>query len=506
MDEFLDHLFSSSSWSDVNATEGSSWVCNDPAHTNELLPNSIGVHKGDGKNSPMSMISSGQSMESLTTQCSPSILVGGDSIYGHDKGLLSGEAQPQQEGPDCESEPSLNNVVNGNSKAGYLGLRLNTTISTPGTLNHSSPKLLPVVNGSATLPRSLPGSGPVGNNGSETSDFQQSIRDSRSLPSIPQLWLPTLYGGVSSLSPVMGQDKLPGLGLQGEYVDSDANVLGNRYPRDEKILQLDNLSASISINGQDELQNHPLSSFAAGNQITLTRTAGLQSQLQLSQLSEGNPIKHYTSQAPVSQLQYASANAGGVCNGAVKPRARARRGQATDPHSIAERLRREKIAERMKNLQELVPNSNKGSSGPLSLSAGQGADLSESPDIITFEQEVVKLMESNMSMAMQYLQNKGLCLMPIALAAAISSEKASSGPVSGERKKPGFANGLVPHNNGSPAIGTWQMPSNIEVVIENATGSHNGESITASSCNSGGVKQEQAKNTSCTAREVIPKA
>lgn len=70
-----------------------------------------------------------------------------------------------------------------------------------------------------------------------------------------------------------------------------------------------------------------------------------------------------------------------------KPRVRARRGQATDPHSIAERvslkkvircsilikhilvvlsncsfeiqLRREKIAGRLKNLQELVPNSNK---------------------------------------------------------------------------------------------------------------------------------------------------
>jgi hypothetical protein len=85
----------------------------------------------------------------------------------------------------------------------------------------------------------------------------------------------------------------------------------------------------------------------------------------------------------------------------VKPRVRARRGQATDPHSIAERvsfslcdqstsvqteelhnifelfvwlalciislttisymlqLRREKISDRMKNLQDLVPNSNK---------------------------------------------------------------------------------------------------------------------------------------------------
>ncbi|GMH16259.1 hypothetical protein Nepgr_018100 [Nepenthes gracilis] len=46
---------------------------------------------------------------------------------------------------------------------------------------------------------------------------------------------------------------------------------------------------------------------------------------------------------------------------------RARRGQATDSHSLAERIRREKISERMKYLQELVPGCNKitGKSGML---------------------------------------------------------------------------------------------------------------------------------------------
>nr|KJB75205.1 hypothetical protein B456_012G031100 [Gossypium raimondii] len=37
----------------------------------------------------------------------------------------------------------------------------------------------------------------------------------------------------------------------------------------------------------------------------------------------------------------------------------ARRGQATDRHSLAERVRREKISERMKYLQDLVPGCNK---------------------------------------------------------------------------------------------------------------------------------------------------
>uniref|UniRef100_A0A5B7AAB8 Putative transcription factor bHLH79-like n=1 Tax=Davidia involucrata TaxID=16924 RepID=A0A5B7AAB8_DAVIN len=38
---------------------------------------------------------------------------------------------------------------------------------------------------------------------------------------------------------------------------------------------------------------------------------------------------------------------------------RARRGQATDSHSLAERARREKISEKMKILQDLVPGCNK---------------------------------------------------------------------------------------------------------------------------------------------------
>lgn len=47
----------------------------------------------------------------------------------------------------------------------------------------------------------------------------------------------------------------------------------------------------------------------------------------------------------------------------------------------------------------------------------------ELQDSAAFERDVVQLMESNVTSAMQYLQNKGLCLMPIALASAISIQK-----------------------------------------------------------------------------------
>ncbi|CAJ1975553.1 unnamed protein product [Sphenostylis stenocarpa] len=165
-----------------------------------------------------------------------------------------------------------------------------------------------------------------------------------------------------------------------------------------------------------------------------------------------------------------------------RQRVRARRGQATDPHSIAERLRRERIAERMKALQELVPNANKtdkasmldeiidyvkflqlqvkvlsmsrlggaaavaplvadmssegggdciqancnsnggGALGPNSSSNNNQTPASTSNDSLTMtEHQVAKLMEEDMGSAMQYLQGKGLCLMPISLATAIST-------------------------------------------------------------------------------------
>ncbi|KAL6591423.1 hypothetical protein ACP70R_049926 [Stipagrostis hirtigluma subsp. patula] len=50
----------------------------------------------------------------------------------------------------------------------------------------------------------------------------------------------------------------------------------------------------------------------------------------------------------------------------------------------------------------------------------------ESGGLRVTEQQVAKLMEEDMGSAMQYLQGKGLCLMPISLASAISSATSSS--------------------------------------------------------------------------------
>ncbi|KAL7177808.1 hypothetical protein ACSBR2_031050 [Camellia fascicularis] len=156
----------------------------------------------------------------------------------------------------------------------------------------------------------------------------------------------------------------------------------------------------------------------------------------------------------------------------IRPRVRARRGQATDPHSIAERLRRERISERMKALQELVPSCNKTDKAAmldeildyvkflrlqvkvLSMSrlGGAGAVAQLVADVPLssiegddneggcnqsawdkwsnhdIEQEVAKLMEEDVGTAMQYLQSKALCIMPISLAAVIYPTHSSDVP------------------------------------------------------------------------------
>ncbi|KAL6516128.1 Transcription factor une12 [Orobanche gracilis] len=164
----------------------------------------------------------------------------------------------------------------------------------------------------------------------------------------------------------------------------------------------------------------------------------------------------------------------------VRPRVRARRGQATDPHSIAERLRRERIAERIRALQDLVPTVSKYCYQEYSAhtrmdyvtQTDRAAMLDEIVDYVKFlplqvkvlsmsrlggagavaplvtdipipsleeegidggrpqpawekwsndgtERQVANLMEENIGAAMQFLQSKGLCIMPISLASVI---------------------------------------------------------------------------------------
>ncbi|XP_043696198.1 bHLH transcription factor RHL1-like isoform X2 [Telopea speciosissima] len=210
---------------------------------------------------------------------------------------------------------------------------------------------------------------------------------------------------------------------------------------------------------------------------------------------QSGSISNQSYGAPSTGMNQAAPASGGQAQ--PRQRVRARRGQATDPHSIAERLRRERIAERMKSLQELVPNANKtdkasmldeiidyvkflqlqvkvlsmsrlggaaavaplvadmssdasggGIGGGLGRSSNGNQTAPSSNDSISVtEHQVAKLMEEDMGSAMQYLQGKGLCLMPISLATAISTASCHS------RNPPSGSSTPHPHpNNNNPLV------------------------------------------------------
>lgn len=94
---------------------------------------------------------------------------------------------------------------------------------------------------------------------------------------------------------------------------------------------------------------------------------------------------------------------------------------------------------------------------------GNGTTSSSNNDTMTVtEQQVAKLMEEDMGSAMQYLQGKGLCLMPISLATAISTATCQS-------RNPMMPNGIGSETGGptSPSLSALTVQS---ATIGNATG------------------------------------
>ncbi|KAM6583688.1 hypothetical protein CsatB_010690 [Cannabis sativa] len=409
MDEYFDHLLYSSSWLDKDLEERSSEICSESNPPKGLLFSSVEVNEDDNNNSHTTLIGSNGSTESLATQDASSYVLDSESDYGLNMALLTDEAQ-LQDSHENFIEHLSNGVVNGISELKTVGFQYNMAIPMPNSLSLDSSKQNPCFD-----------------------------KEFKTISPIPHLCSHPSFEGVSSLSPDMGQDGIGGLGMQGE-----------EYAIDNDLFAMESHSSNLSASkGAHDLPNYPLSSFASAPQMIMT-TTGLQS---LSQAPSTTP-------------------AAVECSPTAKPRPRARRGQATDPHSIAERLRREKIAERMKGLQELLPNPNKtdkasmldeiidyvkflqlqvkvlsmsrlggagavvplitdgqaeGGNGFLLNQSSSAGELGEivfpSDEIVLFERELVKLMESSVTKAMQFLQTKGLCLMPVALASAISTKK-----------------------------------------------------------------------------------
>lgn len=104
-----------------------------------------------------------------------------------------------------------------------------------------------------------------------------------------------------------------------------------------------------------------------------------------------------------------------------------------------------------------------------SSNGNQTASSSNNDNSMTVtEHQVAKLMEEDMGSAMQYLQGKGLCLMPISLATAISTATCHT------RNNPLMHNNNNTNNNNNPVIASNggdgpSSPSMSVLTVQSAT-------------------------------------
>ncbi|CAJ1921358.1 unnamed protein product [Sphenostylis stenocarpa] len=134
---------------------------------------------------------------------------------------------------------------------------------------------------------------------------------------------------------------------------------------------------------------------------------------------------------------------------------RARRGQATDSHSLAERVRREKISERMKLLQDLVPGCNKVT--------GKALMLDEIINYVQSLQRQVELLSmklasvnTRLDFSIESLISKDIFQSNNSLAHPIFPLDSSAPAFYGQHPQPNPAihsnipNGTVSHTSGDP--------------------------------------------------------
>lgn len=488
MDDIFDQLLSSS-WEDINGADRSSLDSSAGGPTNCLPGDSMGTLQASSRVSTMSVTPSshmspnleGQAQNNDVQNSSSSVIAGENTPYLLKKLLVCNQAQNQKDlhdpvmlspavsqtqldskfstggniqgqGGQKNALLSLQRQFQNNASGGSAVLQLNST----GPVSpHGASQILPVIGCATRGALAMPSSAPVGASVSEASGIQLCHGDTPSPSPVQSHWAQPHMPGVSPITSVPGKGKSEGFILNAEAIQGEGHMLGKRSRQEEDFTERENRSATTGLDGRQG----PLLTNYARSQPGQQNTG-----LQLLQSNQGNSLQQQGNRSVISQDQLA-ATAGAVLNGAPRTRVRARRGQATDPHSIAERERRERIAKNLKSLQELVPNANKtdkasmldeiidyvkflqlqvkvlsmsrlggagavapliadvpaeGSGSLASAALGQaGGSLSQ--DGLAFEQNVVKLMEKDMTAAMQYLQNKGLCLMPIALATAISS-------------------------------------------------------------------------------------
>lgn len=181
-----------------------------------------------------------------------------------------------------------------------------------------------------------------------------------------------LSGSNNNPNPMMANEKLPRVSSTPslKVIGSQAQATGNKSPQDRSELANSQEESSVSEQVPNDFNSRKRKAVskvkgketaASPSVNNTTKVANENSKNKRCKPNEGNANENGAVKAEDEGDDKQS-----KANNAKPPEppkdyihVRARRGQATDSHSLAERVRREKISERMKLLQDLVPGCNK---------------------------------------------------------------------------------------------------------------------------------------------------
>ncbi|KAG0494420.1 hypothetical protein HPP92_005414 [Vanilla planifolia] len=387
MDNFIDSFLSSpSSWSNMNASTNRSWMGCISSQVDGLIAQPMVSYQGQGKTSSIPLIypsrlMGNMSADNLNVGCDNTLTFADRSAkYRASEAVFMGENLLQFRQSNHSSFPS-------HGIEAYAG-----SFSTPGPVTLSSASVSFCGESNISLPQSaLTISNCIENIGSGPQPLGQPL-GLHSISTVPVFLPPSPI-----ISPVAGHGKVQNFRFHGmanglDFTREANNEMGYSTSMDsqngpnstfvafssQKPMKTTNESSCPHDLGTTDLQNLPLSCFSEGSYLPLNKAIGMLTNVQ----SKGFAFQQHLGRSSSTQEQMMQ-NHTSHRKAATKPRVRARRGQATDPHSIAERVRREKIAERMKNLQELVPNSNKNDRASM---------LDEIIDYVKFLQLQVKVL------------------------------------------------------------------------------------------------------------------
>lgn len=165
-----------------------------------------------------------------------------------------------------------------------------------------------------------------------------------------------------SIKPELGHLRLPGFGLERSSAISTTSMAAVEEPRGrDSVSEKEKTSSACGKHSfKKRKSDRAASSKVVAESESREKKMKGSGEEGKSKITEQNSSKNTTTNN--KEICMGSSKGNSKASEVQKTdyiHVRARRGQATDSHSLAERVRREKISERMKYLQDLVPGCNK---------------------------------------------------------------------------------------------------------------------------------------------------